>query len=319
MDTPLRAKVNLELLDKQLSGEVLPGSPEDAKLVQAARQMGGMPTVDASIRWAGIRDRLRNSALSEPRRTRSTWRYLTAAAGVAICAAGIKYLSANSSSDSSFIAHTYTTVPGQRANVQLAPGSRVIIGPATTLKIVEAKSPKGSITADINGEALFIIEHSASHPFTVTSHGVTTRVLGTQFVVRAYDASYIRVAVREGRVSVHSPAASDANTVMLGTGSAATVASAGLPVVTEVNDIATDFAWAGGQLVLRDVPLGEALARLSRWYGIQFRVDDPSMLGLDVDMTFPSRFSQEHLQLFADVLGASIQKSGSTITILRKR
>lgn len=214
---------------------------------------------------------------------------------------------------------TYTTKAGQRASITLAEGSHVVLGPASVLQVKSAQvdntgSGNGSVEVDIDGEALFSINHAAQRPFTVTAHGVVTRVLGTEFVVRAYDRSQIRVAVRDGRVSVQSRALTPNNAAIVNAGEAVSVAPSAAPTVTPISDLATDFSWANGELVLRDVPLGEAMLRLSRWYGMEFRASDTALLGIRVEGTFPSGFSRSRIQSLAHVVGARAEQSGKIVT-----
>lgn len=210
--------------------------------------------------------------------------------------------------------NTYTTQPGQRASVTLWDGSRVTLGPATTLRVNRTRSQDGSVVVDVIGEALFSVNHAAQRSFAVKAHGVTTRVLGTEFVVRAYDPSQVRVAVREGRVSVQSQVFTSANDAIVAAGEAVSITPNALPSVVPIKDMTTDFAWAEGELVLREVPLGEALVRLSRWYGMDFKVADSSLLKARISANLLSTFSEPDIRTLAEVVGASVTRSGNTVT-----
>lgn len=226
---------------------------------------------------------------------------------------GSDYLSGFSAGSKRIV---YATQAGQRATVTLRDGSKVTLGPATTLSVLNTYSPNNSnaIVADVDGEALFNVTSSSQRPFSVTAHGVTTSVLGTEFVVRALDASLVRVAVRNGRVSVRPPALTDINAAIVNAGEAISVSSALLPKVVPIADIASEFAWADGELVLRNVPIGEAFVRLSKWYGIEFRVADPALLDAKVDATFPSVFSKADIDVLARVIGARATYAQGLIT-----
>lgn len=209
---------------------------------------------------------------------------------------------------------TYTTKSGQRASLTLADGSRVTIGPLTTLRVQRGAVPSDGVSAEVNGEALFNVVHVGKRPFTVLAQGVTTRVLGTEFVVRAYDASFVRVAVRDGRVSVQSPIFTSTNAAIVNAGEAISATPNALPVVTPIADIATDFDWANGRLVLRGVPLGEALVRLSRWYGMEFRVTSPDLLEKTIGAAFPSAFSLADIKWLGTAIKADVTRSGNIVT-----
>lgn len=209
---------------------------------------------------------------------------------------------------------TYTTHAGQRAKVTLRDGSQVILGPASALRVARGESSDRTIAVEITGEALFTVNHATQRPFSVTAHGVTTRVLGTEFVVRAYDASRVRVAVREGRVSVQSLVFTSPNAVIVAAGEATSVTPNTSPSVIPITDLATDFAWAKGELVLRGISLGEALVRLSRWYGMDFRVTDSSLLSTRVAANFLATFNESEIEVLARAVGARSTRSGNTIT-----
>lgn len=205
---------------------------------------------------------------------------------------------------------TYTTRSGQRASLTLNDGSRVTLGPLTTLRV----SNSSNVSVEITGEALFNVNHSATKPFSVTAHGVTTRVLGTEFVVRAYDPSLIRVAVRSGRVSVQPVALTPDNAAIVAAGEAASVTNNKVPDITAISDLDTEFAWASGDLVLSGVPLGDAFVRLSRWYGLKFRATDPALLKAKINGAFPSSFRQKDMRNLAGAINARVMQSGDIVT-----
>lgn len=211
---------------------------------------------------------------------------------------------------------TYSTRPGQRAALTLSDGSHVTLGPATTMRLEKNPIVNKNMSVEITGEALFDVTHTAQRSFTVTSYGVKTRVLGTEFLVRAYEASNVRVAVRNGRVSVQNPLFTSASSTIVNAGEATSVTPNALPAVTEIYDLATDFAWANGELVMRNVPLGEAFTRLSRWYGVEFKISNPSLLKSRVNATFPSEFSRTKMDILARAIRARTEYGPNTIIFL---
>lgn len=62
----------------------------------------------------------------------------------------------------------------------------------------------------LEGEAYFIVEHDMSHPFSMQTEDVTTRVLGTSFNKRSSpDDEQARVAIVSGKVAVLNQVTSD--------------------------------------------------------------------------------------------------------------
>lgn len=78
--------------------------------------------------------------------------------------------------------------------VQLAPGSKITFKPSFDVALREVY---------LSGEAVFNVTRDVRRPFLVYANEVVTRVLGTQFMVRAFDAeAKVLVNVSSGQVSV---------------------------------------------------------------------------------------------------------------------
>jgi ferric-dicitrate binding protein FerR (iron transport regulator) len=61
---------------------------------------------------------------------------------------------------------------------------------------------EGNRTVRLHGEAYFDVAHTGNQPFVVEAAGTKTRVLGTQFGIRAYRPDSVIVAVRTGKVAI---------------------------------------------------------------------------------------------------------------------
>lgn len=85
--------------------------------------------------------------------------------------------------------------------VKLNDGTEVSLEPNSEIQYPESF---GSIReVYLKGEAFFDVKRDTAHPFVVYSNEVVTRVLGTSFIVKAYEGSKdITVSVKTGRVSV---------------------------------------------------------------------------------------------------------------------
>ncbi|MBT1709647.1 FecR domain-containing protein [Fulvivirgaceae bacterium PWU5] len=85
--------------------------------------------------------------------------------------------------------------------VPLKDGSAIVVQPGGELRYPETFGSQREVF--LSGEAFFDIARDPAHPFLVHANELTTRVLGTSFVIKAYaDRKEIVVSVRTGKVSV---------------------------------------------------------------------------------------------------------------------
>jgi ferric-dicitrate binding protein FerR (iron transport regulator) len=86
--------------------------------------------------------------------------------------------------------------------VTLEDGSTVSLEPGSQLNYVPG-SFTGKRELRLTGEAFFEVVKDKKHPFLVFTSGITTKVLGTSFRIKAYrEAKEIVVSVSTGRVAV---------------------------------------------------------------------------------------------------------------------
>ena len=86
--------------------------------------------------------------------------------------------------------------------IVLRDGSVVLLEPNSQLKYPTLFS-SSERTVHLEGQAFFEVSHDSNHPFFVYANEVTTKVLGTSFMVKALPGDReITVAVRTGKVSV---------------------------------------------------------------------------------------------------------------------
>ena len=154
----------------------------------------------------------------------------------------------------------YATRPGERREIALADGSKMVLNGATRVALLDKRHAEL-----IEGEALFEVRHDAADPFIVRAGDVTLEDAGTVFnVVR--DETGLRVSVAEGAV-IYQPRA---EAVRLSPGDALTVTAAGRPEVARTPP-ADVGAWRGGQLVYRNATLDRVTADVSRNLGVRVR------------------------------------------------
>lgn len=164
---------------------------------------------------------------------------------------------------------TVATSVAERRTLRLADGSVLELNARTSVLVELGAHERHVRMAD--GEAFFTVAKDKSRPFIVETPSGSVRVTGTIFDVHAESAADLAVTVVEGSVQV-TPCATTGHA----TGPVALVANDQFVVTpqqagqvrqlsgTEIEDA---LAWRRGEAVFEGMPLGEALARFSRYHG----------------------------------------------------
>lgn len=190
------------------------------------------------------------------------------------------------------------TLPGQRTSITLPDGSRATLAPNTKLRY-SISHGRGPREVSLDGEAYFEVRHDEARPFRVRTASAVVKDLGTEFVVRGYAAdTSVRVAVRSGAVAVSASAPTGAPATGLRAGQAVEVNSRGA-VVRLTADTAPYWSWVNGRLAFDATPLPEVLDRLSRWYGVEFRMTDSTL----AEQYFTGAFDAVPLPRALEILG----------------
>jgi ferric-dicitrate binding protein FerR (iron transport regulator) len=207
---------------------------------------------------------------------------------------------------------TYRTAVAQEATIVLDDGSRVTLAPQTTLRLTRFGARERTMTVD--GEAYFDVARAAESPFVVRSGHVTTRVLGTAFLVRHYatDAA-VRVAVESGKVSV-SAQSPGRPTLTLTAGRVAVVTDSSL--TASADDVSRYTGWRNGRLVFEEASITDVVNALSRWYGYQFRFADSSLTQQRLTIGLSTRSAASALSTLKLLLNVDLQFSGNVITLV---
>jgi transmembrane sensor len=287
------------------------------------------PAYDADAAWARLKARLGQvPALTlfrgAPRRglsaSRSTRHVRLAVPLAAACvvgvAAGLLWLRRPSRSPAyPQTVHTVATANGQRASLELADGTRVVLGVHSVLR-VPSDFGDSARQVVLEGEALFTVAHDPQHPFAVRAGNVIATDIGTRFDVRAYAGDgRVSVAVSEGRASV--AVAKGHRLETLAAGDVATVLPSGATAVAVNQDLADYTAWAEGRLVFTHTPVREVVLTLGRWYDVDFTID-PRVGDVPISGEYAADLSlEEVLGLITHAAGVTYERVGRSITLKR--
>jgi transmembrane sensor len=210
----------------------------------------------------------------------------------------------------------YATAPGQRTQITLADGSTVTLSVQSVLRVPRSFGRAGAREVFLEGQGFFQVASDSSRPFTVRAGNTLTRVLGTEFDVRAYPGDrHVAVMVREGKVGV---ARSGTTTgVLLTRGMLATVGPDSVRVAPADPD--RYLAWLSGTLRVRDRAVRDLLPELERWYGIRLRLGAPGLAMRRVTATFDAGERDTDLAHLATLLGARLVSEDSAIALVPER
>jgi transmembrane sensor len=162
------------------------------------------------------------------------------------------------------------TSVAQRKSHTFSDGTRVELNAQTNLRFENTKTERRARLA--GGEALFMVAKDPARPFIVQTPNGSVRVTGTTFNVRTDPSpADFEVTVIEGSVQVHPIAlggSKPTGPLLLGPGDQfSTRGSDAVQHVLSETELDDTLAWRRGQIVFRNVPLEEALARYARYHG----------------------------------------------------
>jgi ferric-dicitrate binding protein FerR (iron transport regulator) len=210
---------------------------------------------------------------------------------------------------------SYATTAGERTTLRLGDGSRIVLGPASELRL-PSRFAREQREVHLRGTAYFEVAPDPDRPFRVHAGGTVTRVLGTRFVVRAYAGDpTVEVGVAEGRVAVRADATPESRALALSGGQVGQLGPRGAARVLERPSLDPLFGWMQGRLVFRERPLGEVARELERWYGVRFRIPDSQLATRRITLSFQDAPLEEVLEVITASLGAKVERSGQVITL----
>lgn len=283
----------------------------DAELIAAldvvARQAAS-PHVDVDAALGRVKQRAQQGA------RKSALRFATFAAVAAVFALGAVLLPWDAILNREGSAPQTAAVPtriefstrvGQTDSVRLPDQSLAVLGPDSRIAYSGTQDAR---IVQLQGQAFFRVQHEARRTFSVRAGATTIRDIGTAFSVHSDPAEPVRVVVTEGAVAV---IALDSTT--LSAGDVAIVSVSGMVDTRRGAGTPDDLAWTGGRLVFRDTPLGDVVTDLRRWYGVEIRVTDSTLLRRH----FTGSFAGESLARVLDVLALAIpmrvERRGDTV------
>ncbi len=208
-------------------------------------------------------------------------------------------------------AREYATLTGERAELRLPDGTRVVLGAASRLTVPGNFNGGGARDVRLDGQAHFDVVHDEKRPFRVRTALGVAEDIGTAFVVTTYpEAGGMRVAVASGIVALATGA--KPGKLVLRQGDLGRLDSAGVGQVQHGVDVDAELAWTRGELVFRRTPLRQVLPQLERWYGIRVRLASRALGEVPVSASFADQPPAEALAFIAAAVGGRLVRESSS-------
>jgi transmembrane sensor len=230
---------------------------------------------------------------------------------------------------------TLQTAPGEQKRVRLADGTDVLLNTDSRLRIRLGRSER-RLYLD-QGQAFFQVAKDRSRPFRVFVGRDEVRALGTAFEVRRMGDDVV-VTLEEGRVAVYrdrvaapvrvqgagqgQPASLGAAVVppaaVLTPGEQATLRNI-YPVSVRRVDLRVAQAWRYGQMILDDAPLGDTVADLNRYGGVQIVLADPKLASFRVSGVFHTGRPDDFVVAVTTALPVEVASQDGNTIVLKSR
>lgn len=203
-----------------------------------------------------------------------------------------KAVNENARLANAFKSFTLATPRGGQYRMTMPDGSKVWLNSATKLHYSENADMR---TVTLSGEAYFEVASCTyidgtgcvkAKPFRVLADEQEIRVVGTHFNIKAYaDEPAVETTLVSGIVDVSQAGQS----LRLAPHEQTFLLNGNLAKrMVEVEQI---VGWKNGYFVFVNEDLGEIIKQLSRWYDVDFKLDDPSLKNQKFEAMLP-RFTE---------------------------
>jgi transmembrane sensor len=167
---------------------------------------------------------------------------------------------------------TITIPKGNTYRVNLSDGTKVYLNADSRLTFPTSFVGRNR-TVELDGEAYFDVAHDAGHPFVVRTKGMETKVLGTEFYVRANAYEPQEVTLISGRIEVSTPRQS----LVMSPGQQTHIAADGTQTVLHA-DVDHYTYWRDGFIYNDNVDMLQVMREIGRNYNCDIEFRDSTLL-----------------------------------------
>lgn len=205
---------------------------------------------------------------------------------------------------------------GERMQLIFQDGSKAILNAETRIKYPR-KFGFSERKVELAGEAFFEVSPNKNRPFIVDLKEIHVKVVGTTFDVKAYASDPdIFVSLETGKVALASRKRSFG--YLKPKEKATYNRKTGICKISRSENIEDNSAWKKNQLIFNNTPLSEVIITLSRWYNVEFAIEDSSVLYYNYTLTSKEQNLQQVLKDLEKITPVQFIQEEELIKIRRK-
>lgn len=206
------------------------------------------------------------------------------------------------------------TDKGERANITLPDGTRVVLNAETTLEYSPQTYNRKERKIKFEGEAYFQVNKNKNCPFSIDALGLQVKVLGTSFnLLSRKDNRTAELALEEGSVLFTSLKLKKGVALKPKQKAVMSRATGEITVLTQETKDAS--AWKRGDLLFRNVKLSDVLKTIESSYGVTIQMNLKENLNDGFTGTLPISDLNEVFEILEKSYHVKATISGKNITL----
>lgn len=205
----------------------------------------------------------------------------------------------------------------QSQSIRLADGSDVSLAPGSRLSFA-ADFSQQTRTVYLSGEATFEVAKNPHKPFLVYANEVVTKVLGTKFIVRAFEKeAEVRVDVQSGQVSVYRDPAQTPQTASVDTKGVLLLPNQQVVFsrqTEQFNKTLVDSPHILATMKRQPVhfsydetPIAQVFQDLKDAYGIDIRFNQEALVNCQLSASLEAESFEQKLDIICKTVGATYE------------
>lgn len=197
-------------------------------------------------------------------------------------------------------------VKGAKSKVTLPDGTTVWLNSDSRIKF-PLKFSKNSRNVFISGEAFFDVVPNKNWPMIISStNNILVEVLGTKFNLRSYkNDNEFQVTLYSGVINILSSDIGDSSVNKIcnvNPNESFLKEINGNDIRTYKKKISVDgmnkiIAWKDGRLFFEETPMKDVIKDLERWHGIEFSIEDSSVLNYTITAKFDNESAVQIMEM----------------------